>query len=777
MNDDIQPKTPLTQIRSKYAAKRDDPADLSPYTSDKYEVEYDEDGNPLSEYDFCQQAFKNKGKWDDYYTLAKQTAINNKRFLYVSNWDDESLSNRRMNNKITMEVNLAAIYQRALIKENRTISPQVQIIPTNLKVPSKTAELKAGLLRYIAEKSNTDVQYMNTFQDLCDCGGSALHIVVVQSNSGKLEEELRVKYEDIMDCSFDPDAKEMFREDGDFASVAYRISEQQFKKMFPGEEIPTSVAVDSDNMSDAQYEGTVTLLKYYKRQYRETKVLILENGAQFTEEEYEELKKQYDKEREEKEKLYEIAANLFKQKLAEKGLPDKNLPSFESTMKPFPAIVKEEKSYFEYICGYILSNQKVLQRREYNTDQMPLLYGVGDQRVVNGQLIVIPYAKYAQNMQRFMNWCLSEMTDDLACRIKPTILGTTQNFATNLQDWTNPNRSRVQVAEPDDTNGHMPTVMQAPAVDQGILALYQQAREDIKILMGAGTEVAKTASDETLMTNDLRDSNDKGVYQDNLNKLIAKTNEGLLKLIPSIYDTERTIITKGEDGKLDYQVINKNTYQLDDDSDDFIIENDMSIGDFSVEVYGGSSFFAQQVLGINFLLKIASMNEEVLMPLVIDEVAKLAPFVFSNKICNRFRMKVTPPDVIAQEEGKPAPPPPPPSPDQQIEQGKLKLQAADLKLKEQEQQLEQHKLKMDAIQMVVNSMLEKKEIEAKNIASAAQITAEQIRADTENKRSVEEGMGKLEEMIEKEHDRQDRMHMESAKISKELDNLMKEDKI
>lgn len=777
MADDIKPNTPMSQIKSMYASKRDDPTDVSARTQDKYEVEYDEDGNPLSEYDFCQQAFKNKGKWDDYYTLAKQTAINNKRFLYVSNWDDESLSNRRMNNKITMEVNLAAIYQRALIKENRTIAPQVQIIPTNLKVPAKTAELKMGMLRYIADKSNTDIQYMNTFQDMCDCGGSALHIIIVQSNTGKLEEELRIKYEDIMDCFFDPDAKEMFKEDGEFAGATYRISSQQFKKMFPGQELPRNVAVDTDNMSDAQYEDCVTLLKYYKRQYRETKVLILENGAQFTEEEYEEIKSQYEKEREEKEKLYEIAAQLFKQKLAEKGLPDKNMPSFDSTFKPFPAVVKEEKSYFEYICGYILSDEKVLQRREYNTDQMPLLYGVGDQRVVNGQLIVIPYAKYAQNMQRFMNWCLSELTDDMACRIKPTILGTTQNFATNLQDWANPNRPRVLMYEPDDNNGDRPALIQPNSIDQGILALYQQAREDIKILMGAGTEVAKTASDATLMTNDLRDSNDKGVYQDNLNKLIAKTNEGLLKLIPSIYDTERTVITKGEDGKLDYKVINKNTYQLDDDSNEFIIENDMSVGDFSVEVYGGSSFFAQQVLGINFLLKIAELNEEVLMPLVIDEVAKLAPFVFSNKICNRFQMKVTPPDVLAQEQGKPAPPPPPPSPEQQIEQGKLKLQAADLKLKEQEQEIEKHKLKMDAIQSVVNGLLERKEIEAKNIASAAQITAEQIRADTENKRSVEEGLGKLEEMIEKEHERQDRMHMESAKISKELDNLMKEDKI
>jgi len=760
-----------------YAQKRDDPTDLSPYQQDKYEVEYDEDGNPLSEYEFCQQAFKNKGKWDDYYSLAKQTAMNNKRFLYVSNWDDESLGNRRMNNKITMEVNLAAIYQRALIKENRTISPQVSIIPTNLKVPSDTAELKAGMLRYIADKSNTDVQYMNLFQDMCDCGATALHTIVVKPNTGKLEEELRLKYEDIMDCFFDPDAKEFFREDGDFAGVTYRISSQQFKKMFPGKEIPRNVAVDTDTMSDAQYEDSVTLLKYYKRQYRETKVLILDNGAQFSEAEYEELKKEHDKAMEEKKKLYAIAINAFKAKLAEKGLPDKKLPDFESTIKPFPSIAKEEKSYFEYICGYILSDECVLQRREYNTDQMLLLYGVGDQRVVNGQLIVIPYAQYVQNMQRFMNYCLSELTDDLACRIKPTILGTNQNFATNLEEWTNPNRPRVLTADPDDANGHMPSVLAPNSIDQGILALYQQAREDIKILMGAGTEVAKTASDATLMTNDLRDSNDKGVYQDNLNKLIAKANEGLLKLIPSIYDTERTVIVKGEDGKLDYKVINKQTYHFDDEMDNFILENDMSVGDFSVEVYGGSSFFAQQVLGINFLLKIAELDEKSLMPLVIDEVAKLAPFVFSNKICNRFRMKVTPPDVIAQEEGKPAPPPPPPSPEEQIEQGKLKLQAADLKLKEQDQQIQQHKLKMDAIEMVVNGIIQKKEIEAKNIASAAQITTEQIRADTENKRSVEEGMARLEEMIEKEHDRQDKMHMESAKISKELDNLTKGDKI
>lgn len=134
---------------------------------------------------------------------------------------------------------------------------------------------------------------------------------------------------------------------------------------------------------------------------------------------------------------------------------------------------------------------------------------------------------------------------------------------------------------------------------------------------------------------------------------------------------------------------------------------------------------------------------------------------------------VVPPAVIAQEEGKPAPPPPPPSPEEQIEQGKLKLQAADLKLKEQDQKIQENKQKMEAIEMVVNSILQKKEIEAKNIASAAQITAEQIRADTENKRSVEEGLERLETMIEKEHDRQDMMHAESAKVAKEIHDLSK----
>jgi hypothetical protein len=738
-----------------------------PGKKEKYKVEYDEDGNPLSEVDFCKRAFQDAGSWDDYFAESAEAAKANKYFLYISNWDEMSKSYRTNNNKISMEINQCAIYQRALIKENRTISPQVEVTPTNLDIPAKVSETKAGILRYIADRSDTDIEYSLVFQDMLDCGAGALHLQLEQTNNGKGEEEILLKREDIFKCGFDPDANNMFREDGDFAFIRYSVTKQKFKKMFPGKEVPIGQVIPgSTSNASGRYTDKVDLMLYYKRQYRQTKVLVLDTGAKLSEAEYEVFKKQYDKDVIRKKKLYEKGREMMQIALAQGEIDHVPNVSFESTIKPFPQVVKTEKSYFEYICGYTLTQDCVLQRRELNTNQMPLLFSPGDTRVANDNFICIPYAQNAQNAQRFMNYCISEIADDLNCRIKPNIVGTKKNFKADYDGWWNHNRNKILMAEPDQ-GGLMPYIISGSAVDQGILAAYQTAETALRFLMGMDTDIAKTASDATIITNDLKIANNKGVYQDNLNKLIAKANEGVLKLIPSVYGTERTVIIKSPDGKLDYKVINQDTYNYLVEEEKYQIENDMSIGDFSVEVHGGSSFFAQQILTANFLLKFTGQNEEQLGPLTYDKIIEAMPFLGNSVIANRIKKKITPPDIVADEAGKP-PPPAQPNPELEIEKAKLELQAADLKIKQEQQQVDKEKIKVDLLEQFAKLAAQMKEIESKNIESAAQIATAQIKADAENKRSIEEGLERIDDLVVKEEDKIEKMHDEADKIMREV---------
>ena len=199
-----------------------------------------------------------------------------------------------------------------------------------------------------------------------------------------------------------------------------------------------------------------------------------------------------------------------------------------------------------------------------------------------------------------------------------------------------------------------------------------------------------------------------------------------------------------KDGRLDYKVINKNTYELDENNE-LRIENDMTIGDYTVQVYGGASFATQQVMQVNFLTNYTRLNPQALLPLTADEILKCAPFPFSNELITRVRSTIVPPQIISEEEGKPMPPPPPPSPQERLMEAKIFAEIEKMRMS-------QEKMKHDMVELVVNSVLKMKSIEGENIASAASIEVAQLQAHSEDARSAEQ---ELQKMISDEEDRID----------------------
>jgi len=719
----------------------------------KYEDEFDDEGNPLSEEEFCHKMFENSGKWGSYFSEPITTAKNNKDFIYRSNWDDRAKSDRQVQGKMCAEVNIVAKKQADLITENRSVSPQVELIPMSKNIPSQIIEVKDGLLRHIAYESKTDLVYSQTCQDLYDCGWGAMHLAIVKTKNGMLHEEIRFEnVPDLFCCFWDPDARSPFKEDGQYAGYATTMPNIEFKKKFPGIELPPNDGILVEGGSMTVSDDSVGIIVAYKRQYKKIKVLITEDGNQFTESEYAELEEQYAMDVEKQKKMYDAMLGAA----VKTGIPENKLPPFKPSAKKVPKIEKTESSYREYICAYLMTRHKVLKKKELGTDELPLYFIPGAGVVKDGMWTPIPFALNAQGPQRAANYAFSEIIDDINQRIRSKIIGTRTHFADNQNQWVYPNRSQAlsYAADPLVQNGR-PEIMQAPSMDGAILQFYQQARQDVEFMMGINPDLSSDASGNAMIVDSMKNAHGKGAYSSNLALGIAQINKGALKLMPSVYDSERTIIVRSKSGELDYKTINKNTYELDENQQ-MRIENDMSIGDFTVEAHAGSSFAAQQIMAVNFLNNFTRLETDKLLPFTADYIVENAPFPFSQKLAARMRDNIVPPDVIAKEEGKPAPP--------QKPNPEMIAAKAEFAVKMKELELKQEQMKADVISAISKAMIEAQQTKAKNIQSAAEVESAAIKAQAEMGRSIEDTFSSI---IESENKTIEKVEDTLVKLLKE----------
>lgn len=692
---------------------------------------YDElDDNNMSDIDICTEAFQNRSAWENYYAKPIQTARQNKNFIYNDSWDSQSRAKRTMKGKLCLETNLIRPAQRELIAEQRAVDPQIMIIPTDASIPTKIVETKSGLFRHICYKSNAKLVWSQSYRDQIDCGYGAFVIKSVPANNGTCQKELQFgAINDVLQCFWDVGAKTTFKTDGNCAGMTFSMNKKEFHARYPKQEIPTDNI--SNQMTAISYnDDNVELMLYYKRHYKKIRVKILEDGTQLSQSQYEELSKQNELELQQEESRY----HLFRLMLAQKGVPSEKIPPFQSRVKPLPKLKRDKTTSESYICAYVLSRYEVLEREDLPVDELPLVYVNGDSVILDGCENPLPYSIDAQAPQQLTNYLISEIADSVNDRFRPKFMGTKVHFSDNPDQWNNPDLSVTLTYTPDPrAPNSSPQQFMGSSVDPNLLSLYQEAKQDVMSVLAVRQELSPDASGTAMLVNEMGAANQKGTYPDNLNLAIAHGAKILLKWMPSVYDTERTITTRSQDGKLDYVTINKTIYELDE-KNELRIENDMNLGEFTVDVYGGASFAAQRIMGVNFLNNLTQLDVEKMLPLTCDIIAEATPFIFSNKLANRLKQVVVPPQIIAEEEGKPAPQQKP-NPVEELEKEKLMIEKIKLILKRDE-------IKAGIIEELVKAVTTMQKTQAENIESLAEIDAKQIEFAGGTIDKFEEGIAK-----------------------------------
>jgi hypothetical protein len=128
-------------------------------------------------------------------------------------------------------------------------------------------------------------------------------------------------------------------------------------------------------------------------------------------------------------------------------------------------------------------------------------------------------------------------------------------------------------------------------------------------------------------------------YQDSLNNGIRATGLVIIKALPKVYDTPRTVRILGRDGGEKYMQL----YQpvRDEQTGEMVTTNDLSAGKYDVSVSSGSSYSTQRAEFVDMMMSLSQSNPAILQ-VAGDLIMGAMDFPKSEEVAERLKALLPP---------------------------------------------------------------------------------------------------------------------------------------
>lgn len=207
-----------------------------------------------------------------------------------------------------------------------------------------------------------------------------------------------------------------------------------------------------------------------------------------------------------------------------------------------------------------------------------------------------------------------------------------------------------------------------------------------------------------------------------LNHAIWTCGEIINDMIPSIYDTKRTLM-------LEINGVPNRPVKINEPADEYggQVENDITEGKYKIYLKPGASYEGQKREALESLQMILQANPQ-LFNMIADLYAENLPLSNSVEIKNRLKTLVPPNIIEAGKTGEnpqkePEQPPP-----------EVMLQIQEMKIKEKDLELKQQKMEMDNEQSHQHNYLQIEELKQKRLENATKLQEQLLRYEGEMKR-------------------------------------------
>lgn len=579
----------------------------------------------------------------------RELALEDIRFVDEegAQWDSETRKNRGSRPCYSFDRTSIAIDQ--VKGDQRQNTPQIKILPIDNKSDRKKADIYEGLIRAIERNSSAKTAY-NTGFDFALKGGFGAWRVYPKYVEDSFDQELCIgRIENPFTVYFDPSAKDYLKRDAEWALITERMSKDLYDATYPDTQ-PSDLDLskhDHEWMNDKE----VRVCEYYKRMRRKKTLALLEDGRVI---DYDTIK------------------------AIEEELRD---PPPGSGIAPI-RVIKKREADTTYVRWWKLSGAGIIEGPiDYEWKYIPIVPIYGRVSNIEGKRKYRGLIRKAKDPQRAYNGARTAEIEAVAMVPRSPYILLPGQIKGYENQWREANAKNPLFlyynAMQNAPNGGKPTREPMPDIPNALIALSQQAADDIKASTGKfGPSLGEPMQNE--LPGAIRQRNTEGdvssyEFIDNLAESIKYTGEILVDMIPKVYDGARTVRILGIDGKEAFEEIN----QTGPDGKPI---NDLSQGRYDVAVTVGPAYTTQRQEARDNLMRFADTPE--VKMIAGDLIAKNMDFSGADELERRLRIPliqkgIIPTDQLTEDEQALLPQgPPEPSPTEQALVQKLQAEAA-----------------------------------------------------------------------------------------------------
>lgn len=660
----------------------------------------------------AKEARENASDWRGYF------AVNNKQyhqwfeFVMGSQWTKEETDLFKTYKKTPLVFNKLAPLVNTLLGEQRQNTPNLEVLPDEDMQTPQVPKIREALVKDIAFDSKSKVVYQTAFSQALIGGFGAFMCYNDYESEYTFNQSIFIRrIKDPTKCFWDRSAEDESKTDGMFCGMMTRMNRKKFKAIY-GAELEKKIGnIDGHNaeFTWSDNEG-ITILDYYKREYKTITMYQMSNGATLDQDELESLEK------------LDISAIVdeedFDAIIGEKTIYLMNMQ---------PVTIENERKAKRYtIKWFQLAGDYELDSGTVPGETLPIIFV--DQNsfyTKDEKQICRPFMIDAFDSQKYINYVGTQSAYLLKTYRYDQFIMSKENARSEdtRQIWSDPQSHNGALYYDKATDGTVPQQLRPPELPQSLLTQYERALNDVYTSTGLyqarigqqGNEVSGAAIDARTRQGNAATY----VVFDSLNRAIATCGKIINEMIPYVYDTERVLSLMMPDSGRQTIVINQ---QLDEYG--MQIANDIRKGSYTVRLVPGASFEGQKQQALESMNLVLQASPQI-FPMIADLYAENLPVDNNIELRNRLRTLVPAEILEAGKTGQPLPPTPPEENPQAI---MAKLKAQELEIKKQE-------LMLKAQKQNAETQRELEQLELDRLEIAAQLEEQQMRYDAEMHRT------------------------------------------
>lgn len=491
-----------------------------------------------------------------YWAEIRKEGRHDMRCVSGDPWPPEERRAREDAKRLCLSLDELNQYTNATINGVRQNKRAIKVIPEGNGADDTSATFRAGIIRGIEYKCNAQAAYIRAFENALQRSYGYVKVKTDFADSRSSNQVLKIVSIPNPDTIYlDPDAKEIDFSDMEYAFELESLSERDYKEDWPKAEIRS---FSPDHMKQAPgwiTAGTggyrVQVASYWKVRSKKRTLIYLPNGKT--------------------EFLDEITGAKLKDVRVE-GLGKVamvELPSGE-VFQAHGYSDRKDKT----VCQYITNGLEILEKKEWAGKTIPIVPCFAKELWIDegagAKRMLISLVRMAREPYLVYCYARTAQTELAGQAPKNVWMGYEGQFDTNTP-WATINRTLVTYAEVKaKTEATGDAILPLPARNQfeppiqALELLAEAARRAIQSAMGVnGLLSGKRGQDQSaksgIALRELDKMADEGTYHfiDSYNGMLKRVGLICDEMMDTIYDTQRDVVSLGEDEKPSVVCINQ----------------------------------------------------------------------------------------------------------------------------------------------------------------------------------------------------------------------------